>query len=254
MKRLMIFLGVIASLLIACENEDYPVYNVSQKDGVFLAYDETTDSVFYNFGFDSKTEYVYGVKIKLLGMPRDYDRTVKLKINSGKYASEEFIAAKEAYYDLPAEFTFPADSVQATIPVKLIRDAELENSRAILTFELEDSDDLLVRGHSEFTITFDDKEPTAPQWWASYKWGVFTKFKGQLFFKYFWEMEQENKYLFDKIVARWGRNLDIPPLIYGDNPTVVYPYAFGMYVEMKMWEYSEAHPELELNISKPTIY
>ena len=147
MKRLMIFLGVIASLLIACENEDYPVYNVSQKDGVFLAYDESTDSVFYNFGFDSKT--VYGVTIKLLGMPRDYDRTVKLKVNSGKYASEEFIAAKEAYYDLPAEFTFPADSVQATIPVKLIRDAELENTRTILTFELEDSDDLLVRGHSE---------------------------------------------------------------------------------------------------------
>lgn len=187
-------------------------------------------------------------------MPRDYDRTVKLKVNSGKYASEEFIAAKEAYYDLPAEFTFPADSVQATIPVKLIRDAELENTRTILTFELEDSDDLLVRGHSEFTITFDDKEPAEPQWWASYKWGAFSKFKGQLFFKYFWEMEQENKYLFDKIVARWGRNLDIPPLIYQNNPTIVYPYAFGMYVEMKMWEYSEAHPELELNISKPTIY
>ncbi len=256
MKRLMIFIGVIAALSTACKNEDYPVYDVNQKDGVFLAYDEETDSVFYNFGFDSKTEYIQGVTIKLLGMPRDYDRTVKLKVNNGKYADDEFVAAKEAYYELPSTFTFPKDSVQATIPVKLIRDAELEDVRAILTFELEESDDLAVRGHSEFTITFDDKLPLKPEWWTTYDLGDFTKFKGQLFFQYFWEMEQENKYLFDKIVARWGRNLDIPPFTpgYANSPLVIYETAFNLYVKMKMWEYSEAHPELELRIQKPTIY
>ena len=254
MKKLIIFLGIAVWLFAACENDDYPVYDLNQTDGVFLAYNEKTDSVFYNFGFDSKTEYVYNVTVKLMGMPRDYDRIVKLKVNSGKYANEEFLAAKETYYELPSEITFPKDSVQTMIPVKLLRNAELEEVRAILTFELEDSKDLLVKGHREFTITFDDKLPKTPAWWTTYDYGAFTKFKGQLFFKYFWEMEQENKYLFDKIVARWGRNLDKTPNTYANNPLNVYPYAFGMYVGMKMWEYSEAHPELELNISKPTIY
>lgn len=252
MKRLMI-LWVLASLLCACEKEDYPVYDVNQKDGIFLDYSESYDSVFYNFGFDMKTEYIYPVRIAVSGMPRDYERTVKLKINSGKYASEDFIAAKEAYFDLPTEFTFPKNVVVAELPVKLIRDPELEDVRAILTFELVESDDFAVRGHSEFTITFDDKMPKAPLWWnqQSQFVGVFTKLKGQLFFKYFWEMEQENKYFFDKIVDYWGRNLDQHPY---ENPCRSYPFAFNMYVFMKMWEYSEAHPELNLNISKPVIY
>lgn len=252
MKRLMIF-WVLASLLCACEKKDYLVYDVNQKDGIFLDYSESYDSVFYNFGFDMKTEYIYPVRIAVSGMPRDYERTVKLKINSGKYASEEFIAAKEAYFDLPTEFTFPKDVVVAELPVKLIRDPELEDVRAILTFELVESDDFAVRGHSEFTITFDDKMPKAPLWWDRHYSlvGEFTKLKGQLFFKYFWEMEQENKYFFDIIVDSWGRNLDKRP--YAD-PCDSYPYAFNMYVFMKMWEYSEANPELNLNISKPIMY
>ena len=254
MKRLIFILSIISFSLNSCENDNYLVYDVNQMDGIFLDYNETNDSVFYNFGFDTKNEYNYFVKIKLLGMPRNYDRTVKIKINSGKYANDEFIAAKNSYFTLPTEFIFPKDSVEAKIPVILHRDSELENIRAILTFELEDSKDLLVKGHSEFTITFDDKEPIMPAWWATYKWGAFTRFKGQLFFKYFWEMEKENKYLFDKIVARWGRNLDIPPLLYMNNPLVAYPYAFATYVEMKMWEYSEAHPELKLDIQKPEFY
>ncbi len=252
----MICLGVIASLLSACENEDYPVYDVEQKDGVFLAYDEETDSVFYNFGFDSKTEYIQKVTIKLMGMPREYDRTVKLKVNNAKYADDEFVAATDLYYDLPTEFIFEKDSVEMNIPVTLKRHADLENKRVILTFELEESDDFAVRGHSEFTITFDDKMPQTPQWWTTYDLGEFTKFKGQLFFKYFWEMEQKNKYLFDKIVARWGRNLDIGPFTpgYSQNPRFVYQSAFNQYVQMEMWEYSQEHPDLNLNIQKPTIY
>lgn len=253
MKRLIIFLGVSALLLCACEKENYPVYDVNQKDGIFLDYSESYDSVFYNFGFDSKNEYIYPVRIAVSGMPRNYERTVKLKINQGKYASEEFIAAKEAYFELSTEFTFPKNVVVAELPVKLIRDPELEDVRAILTFELLESDDFVVRGHSEFTITFDDKTPKPPLWW---NWhysclGGFTKLKGQLFFKYFWEMEQENKYVFDKIVDYWGRNLEQHPY---EDPFDTYPFAINTYVFMKMWEYSEAHPELNLNISKPIIF
>lgn len=236
--------------MFSCENSDYQKYDLSQKDGVFIF---GRDSVFYNFGFDTKTEFVYNVELRLIGMPRDYDRLVKINVISDKYATENIVAAKDVYYEIPKEFIFPKNAVKADIPVKLLRNKDLENIRAILAFEIEKTEDLLIRGNSKYSITFDDKIPETPVWWADYKWGAFSKLKGQLFFKYFWEMEKENKYLYDKIVQRWGVNLDIPPLIYGNNPTNAYSYAFAKYVEMKMWKYAEKHPELKLNIKKPTI-
>lgn len=266
MNKIIYYASALTLLISSCTNEDYQKYDTSIKDGVYIEHYKTNvsstgsetkeliDSTFFNFGFSDITEYTYNIRCAIMGQPSDNDRTVSVKSNNSKFADDEFLAAKESYFELPSSVIIPKGAVEATIPVKLKRHEELASTRAIVTVELVANENFDIKGSSIFNITFDDKTPPTPAWWATYSYGAFTKFKGQLFFKYFWEMEQENEYIYDKIISRWGRNLDIPPYIYANNPLNVYPFAFASIVQQKMWEYSTAHPELNLNISKPNLY
>jgi hypothetical protein len=244
---------IVGFLLSSCAKEEYLQYDTTQKDGVYLDYTPATDSIFYNFGFESITDKTIDVVCKVMGAPKSQDRRIKIKMVNNKYAGQEFLPAKAQYYSVPLEVILPKDSVKITIPVKINRDIELESTRAILTLQLEQNEDFDIRGHSEFTITFDDKVPATPVWWTSYNMGAFTKLKGQLFFKYFWEMEAENKGTYDIIVARWGRTLNITPNSGANSPLNVYRVTFAKYVQQKMWEYSQANPQLNLGITKPTF-
>jgi hypothetical protein len=252
MKKKILYI-LLPFLLSSCLNEDYLQYDTSQKDGVYLDYTAATDSVFYNFGFESIQEYTINVKCNLMGVPKPYDRNINIKMENSRYAGTDFTAAKESFYTVPTVVVLPKDSVSVYIPVILKRDIELETVRAIITLQLDKSDDFDVRGHSEFTVTFDDKIPTTPLWWQTFNYGAFTKFKGQLFFQYFWEMEAENKGTFDIIIARWGRNLSITPNSGSNNPLSVYRVTFMKNVQQKMWEYSQANPQLNLGITKPNF-
>ncbi|NCB19367.1 MAG: DUF4843 domain-containing protein [Bacteroidia bacterium] len=253
MKKHLIYILTFLMVITSCAKEEYLKYDTSQKDGVYLEYTHETDSVFFNFGFDSNVEHTFFVNCMLMGVPKDFDRKVSLKLSNEKYAGNGFIAAKPQYFSIPSEVTLAKDSVRVMIPVVLKRDVELETTRAILTIELLDSKDFEVRGHSEFTISFDDKTPPTPPWWASWSYGAFTKLKGQLFFKYFWEMEQENKAAYEVIVQRWGRNLDKTPNSGASSPLNTYRLTFMQYVQQKMWLYSQANPGLNLGISKPNF-
>lgn len=251
----ILFITLALFCFSSCEDTDYLEYDQSQKDGIFFDKTEKTDSLFYNFGFYEITENTINIPVLLMGIPKDYDREFGIKLTNTKYADndETVIPAKPEYFEIPEKIILKKDSTVAYIPVKLLRHAELENERAIITINLENSDDFEVRGHSEFTITFDDKTPKEPNWWTTYDMGDFNKFKGQLFFKYFWEMENEQKAIYDAIVDRWGKFLDIMPNYWGNSPLVVYRIAFAKYVKLKMYNYSQEHPELELNIKKPTF-
>jgi len=256
MKKQILYIYTCIALIIgcsSCEDADYLKYDQNQKDGVFLNYTEDTDSLFYNFGFYEITENTIEVPVNLMGMPRDYDREFTVSLSNERYADESAIPAVEEYYEIPVKVTLKADSTIAKIPVKLLRHTDLEDVRAVITLNIESTNDLEIKGHSEYTITFDDKTPEEPNWWTTYDMGEFTKFKGQLFYRYFWEMEQSEKPIYDQIVDRWGQFLDIMPNYWGNSPLVVYRISFNKYVKLRMWEYSEAHPELELNIQKPTI-
>lgn len=254
MNRIFYYTILSSFILFSCVKEDYLKYDTTQKDGVYLNYTPETDSVFFNFGFDSKTEHIIELNCMVMGVPKDYDRTISLKAVNDKYSDEVFIPAKAQYYSVPSEIILPKDSVHVSIPVVLKRDIELETTRAIITLELHPTEDFDIRGHSEFTITFDDKTPPTPAWWTTYNYGAFTKLKGQLFFQYFWEMEQSNKGTYDIIVARWGKNLDKKPNSGANSPLNTYYLTFMQYVQQRMWEYSQAHPELNMGIQKPNFY
>lgn len=238
-------------LSVSCSKNELIKYDTSQKDGVYFDTSKSTDSIFYNFGFDENTTMDVEIPVYLMGLPVSHDRVFKVSLDNDKYVDETVVAATSEYYDIPETITLKADSVSITIPVTLKRHPDLEDLRAIMTINLEPTEDLDIRGHSEYTITFDDKTPPTPAWWASFWYGEFTKFKGQLFFRYFKEIEQEDKAVYDLIVKRWGEYLTIEPNAFGDNPLFTYMITFAKYVQQKMYDYSLDNPQLNLNISEP---
>lgn len=251
--KLLTKLSIIGLIIlsVSCSKNELLKYDTTQKDGVYFDATNATDSTFYNFGFSEITEMDVVVPIYLMGLPVAHDREIKLTMSNDKYVDETVVPATPEYYEIPETITLKADSVSTIIPVRLKRDADLETYRAIITINLEATEDLDIRGHSEYTITFDDKTPPTPPWWASFWYGEFSKFKGQLFFRYFKELEQEDKAVYDLIVARWGEYLTIEPNIYGDNPLFTYMITFAKYVQQKMYDYSLENPHLNLNISEP---
>ena len=85
MKTIYIKQALLALLCIAgtaCTNEDYQLYDTTQKDSAFIEYindkDEIATSVSYSFGFDIATEYVVELPVKLMGMTSDKARTFLL--------------------------------------------------------------------------------------------------------------------------------------------------------------------------------
>ncbi len=239
-------------LSISCSKNEPIQYDVNQKDGVYFSESKSSDSIFYNFGFGEITEQTINIPVYLMGIPKNYDREFKISLSNDRYVNETVVPAKTSYYEIPETIIMQADSVSTHIPVTLKRHADLEVLRAILTINLEPTEDLALRGHSEYTITFDDNTPPTPAWWDTYWYGAFSKFKGQLFFRYLKELEQEDKAVYKLIVDRWGEYLTIEPNIYGNNPLYTYMITFQKYVQQKMYDYSLEHPNLDLNISEPT--
>lgn len=255
MKNILLYSLIISIFSIcSCTNEDYLKYDSSQKDAIYFDFTTETDSMFYNFGFLPIKDSTFQVKIKMSGIPRDYDRVIKVKMVNERHASGEFIAAKSSYYQIPETIVMLKDSVVARLPIKLIRDKELETVRAILTVELEENDNFDIRGHREYTITFDDKMPKMPAWWemSIYRLGDFTKVKYQLFLGYFWDMETTQPYFYNKIVATWGRELNLQSNKYS-NPYNDYPIAMDKYVTQRLYDYQQANPGVISGVVDPSL-
>lgn len=259
MKNILLYiLGFVLINLCftSCEDTDYLQYDLNQKNGIYVEYfesidsKEALDSIFYNFGFEDIEEYVIEVPVKLSGNLSGTDKQINIVIDNSKYANADVIAAKTEYFEIPESVILEKNATTAIIPVKLFRHSDLEQDRAVITFELIGNDNFEVRGQAEFTITFDDKEPVQPDWWLTFRWGEWNKLKGQLFFKYFWEMEQENKGIYDRIVARYGRLWNEASTKWGNSPWWNFPVSLKS-VWQKVYDYSEEHPELEWNIMDP---
>ncbi len=256
MKKTFTYIILGAIILMAytsCKKNDYILYDTSQKDAIFFEWDQSNDSINFNFGFYTITDSTFKIQVNLMGMPKDSPRTINISLYNEKYATEDVPAASDSYFEIPETVTLEADSIRAWIPVKILRHADLETKRVILTINIEESEDFRIAGYSEYTITFDDLEPDMPAWWSTYSLGYFSKFKGQLFFTYFKEMEQENPYLYNLIVSQWGEFIDRKPPGQSSWATSVYYDAFTVYVYYKMYQYSLEHPELDLQIPEVTI-
>jgi hypothetical protein len=242
---------VIVLGFYSCSPNESLEYDINQKDEVYFDFYDDSDSLFYDFGFSDIENRTFTIPIGILGQPKDYDREFKISTEKNQYEANEedpsVVPATKEYFSLPEKFIIPKNAVKSTISVKLLRHADLLTKRAILNLTLISSDDFVVGEKKQFTIAFDDKTPVAPYWWKNHYFGEFTKFKARLFMKYFKEMENENKAVYLAIVDKWGENLDKTTVSFWSS----YRISFAKYVHLKMYNYSQAHPELDLKIVAP---
>ncbi len=258
-KTILYILALPLIMAYACSaNEDYLLYDTTQKDELYIYATEETDSVHYNFGYDNITEDTVWVEVRLVGMPKEHNRVFNLEANNDRYASETYPAAKAEYYTMPEQFLLKADSVIAKVPIILHRHNDLKTNGAIVTVDIKSSDDLDVNGHSEFTFTFDDFLPPTPYWWTYSTnvadLGEYTMAKYIKIIELFRAYGERDPYMYATIVALYGEYLNAPTGTSSSgyySMRFYYPLLFRENIWMPLYEFQES-PENDGSISGVT--
>lgn len=232
------------AILSACTEEDYKLYDTTQKDSVFLQYrndrDELVDNMEYAFNFDIAKTHTVELPISLMGMPKDYDRTISI------VPVEEGTDMVEGVNYTITNNIIPANEVEGTVHINLLRDLDPEilTTRKTLVLTIAENDDLKSVGENKFTITYSDIRPdTRPLWWSTYSTlPVYSYENAQLFFDYFYRLvPQANPAIYDEMIKRYGdyftewKTTDVGPL-------AAYTRFLRQYVLIPLYN---DHPELE---------
>lgn len=205
-KVILVFLS-LAMLFAACTDENYKVYDTTQKDAVFFDYVDnkgvSTDSVNYAFNYDIATVHTINIPVRLMGMPSAHER--KLSISP----VDSLTTMVEGTHYTIDNAVLPADSVQTTIKVNLIRnkDSQLREKTFVLYLRLGENDDLRAVGKKDFKISYSDIRPAErPDWWVTYApFPTYSFESAQLFFQYFYaNAPKANPDVFDEMITAYG--------------------------------------------------
>lgn len=236
-----------ASLLLAataCTDEDYKLYDTTQKDSVFFEYrndkNELDDEVSFNFGFDPSDVRTIEIPVTLMGMPKDHDRTISI------VPVAEDTDMKEGVNYTITDNVLPANAVGATVKINLLRDKDPEiltkSKTVVLT--IAENDDLKSVGENSMKITYSDIRPedgNTPSWWS--RWSplpVYSFENAQLFFTYFHkEAPKANKDLYEEMVKRYGAYFEKAVSMQG--PFAMYDAFLQHYVLIPLYN---DHPDI----------
>lgn len=233
------YIGVIlvAGSVAACTDEDYKVYDTTQKDAVFFEYiddkEEIATSVHYDFNYNIANEYTIEVPVRLMGMPADHERTFKVVPVADKSDMVE-----DKHYVVETT-VLPANAVETILRVKLLRDKDpqLQEKAFTVTLELVESEDLRPVGQKDFTISYSDIRPTErPEWWST--WSPLPQYSfeaAQVFFEYFYRLAPEaNQDVFNEMDELYGDYFMKAVSMQG--PFAMYDRFLIRYVLMPMYE------------------
>lgn len=238
-------------LMTGCNNEDYPVYDINQKDAVYIAYEgEQTknDSIHYEYGFQLLTQVTLKIPVKLMGMPTDRNRTFGIKV-----IEEQTTMTKGVHYSIDeSKLRLSANQLEGAIEITLYRDKdpELTDSTYVISLELQETEDLkAVQGISFFQITYTDKRSSRPAWWIDRNLGAYNFEVAQWFFHYFYLTEESNSAVFHEIINRYGEYFVDASTRMG--PLTVYENFFNKYVLKPLYEHYKDNPDI--TIPQPNI-
>lgn len=235
-----------AALLLmasACTEEDYKLYDPTQKDSVFFEYrnnrNEITDTIDYAFNYDIATSHIVEIPVTLMGMPKDYERTISL------IADHDSTTMKEGINYTITNNVIPANAVKGTIHVNLLRDLDpeirIKSKKLMLT--IGENDDLKSVGETRITIKYSDIRPTErPAWWLTFgPKPVYSYENVQLFFEYFYRLAPEaSPEIFNEMIDGYGDYFVKATGVLG--PFTLYEGFLRQYVLIPLYN---DHPELE---------
>lgn len=247
MTKHILWYAAVLFIASACTEEDYKLYDPTQKDSVFFEYrnnrNEITDAVDYAFNYDIATTHTIEIPVTLMGIPKDYDRTINLITDHASTTMKEGIN-----YTITNN-VIPANAVKGTIHVNLLRDLDPEilTQSKELVLTIGENDDLKSVGENQLTITYSDIRPTTrPSWWLTYgERPVYSYETVQLFFDYFYRLAPEaSPEIFNEMIEAYGDYFVKATGVLG--PFTLYEGFLRQYVLIPL--YNE-HPEIEWNAS-----
>jgi hypothetical protein len=207
MMNKILCVAALAATMCACSNDEYKLYDTTQKDQVFIEYYNSSNkqvtSVDYSYGYDIATVHTIEIPVTLMGMPKTYDRAIKVVP-----VAEETTMVEGTHYTID-ESVLPANEVKGTIRVNLLRDKdpEIQEREFTLKLVIEENEDLRTVGQNEFTITYSDIRPTlTPSWWVT--WAGLPNYSfeaAQDFFDYFYRLAPvASPDVFNEIITAYG--------------------------------------------------
>ena len=192
---------LLLPLLVALGSCNSIVYDEEySKDGfyhaqnaVYFHYPEAQDTVrFYSFGTlpIETQEYVMNIPVRIAGVPQKHAQKFKLVVDTAST-----MKAGVHYKDLNLEPVVPVDSVDAVVPVTLLRNALSPDKDTLkLILRLEATSDLALKypksNKVEIQVT---NVITAPYYWEYYidKFGIFERRKYLMMLAYYHSNESE---------------------------------------------------------------
>ena len=238
---------LVAAMACACSENEYKVYDTTQKDSVFYDYYNSKnqpDSVFdYAFAFNIADHYTVTIPVSVMGSIKDYDRTVDVRIDPDSSTMAEGTNFRVA------EAKVPAGSSEGVVKIDLLRgkDPRILQGEVKGRFIIGENDDLRSVKGSAFTITYSDVLPERPIWLLTYgTWPVYSYENYQLWFDYFHRLGPEADVdVYNEIVTTYGSYFENATNIQG--PLTMYEMFLRNYVSIPL---HRDHPEIEF-ISNP---
>lgn len=195
------------AMLAACTEDDYKLYDTSQKDSVFFDLSEldTDDdtTVVYTFNYDIATVHTLEVPVQLMGMPVDHDRVIDIET-----LADSTTMVEDLHYTI-SDNVIPAGEVSGTVKINLLRDLDpnLLTQSFKARFIIKENDDLRSVKNSFFKVSYSDIRPEVrPAWWLTYGYIAEYSFENaQLFFDYFYRLAPEaNPTIFNEMIEAYG--------------------------------------------------
>ena len=195
------FYILLLPLLVALGSCNSIVYDEEySKDGfyhaqnaVYFHYPEAQDTVrFYSFGTlpIETQEYVMNIPVRIAGVPKNHAQKFKLVVDTAST-----MKAGVHYKALNLEPVVPVDSVDAVVPVTLLRNALSPDKDTLkLILRLEATSDLALKypksNKVEIQVT---NVIAAPYYWEYYidKFGIFERRKYLMMLAYYHSNESE---------------------------------------------------------------
>lgn len=238
--------SVMVPLLWSCADEDYKLYDTTQKDSVFFDYknaSEESDSVAsYNFGYDIADSHTIELPVVLMGMPKDYVREINIIA-----VADSSTMVEGTHYTI-TDNVIPANAVKGIVKINLLRgnDPLLLEKTFKLRLTVGENDDLKSVGNNSFTITYSDIRPDSrPSWWTTYSnMPVYSFENAQLFFDYFYRLAPlGNIDIYNEMIARYDdyfvKAIDM------QGPLAMYDSFLRQYVLIPM---AKENPEIEWQV------
>ncbi|MCM1076175.1 MAG: DUF4843 domain-containing protein [Bacteroides sp.] len=218
-----IALGVLAAVFAtSCTEDDYKLYDTTQKDSVFFEYrntsNELVDEIEYNYNYDIATVHTIEIPVTLMGVPKDYDRTIEVIQLTEPLKKENPIEGQDSLVYRPMtegiNFTLtdniiPAGEVGGTIRINLLRDKDPEilTEQKSLILTIGENDDLRSVGENKIIILYSDIRPSVrPDWWPDYRpLPIYSFENAQWFFQYFYDRAPKADInLYNEMISRYG--------------------------------------------------